>query len=137
MQKLFDLLLNKRRLLADKDLLGRWGQRRCEKFLKSKGLQKLARNFSCKAGEIDLIMVDFDGTIVFVEVKTRASEDFSPTESVITLDKRDKIYMTALHFLKAYKIEDRPCRFDVVTVVLGQAGPVQIRHYENAFVEPK
>ncbi len=137
MQKLFDLLLNRRRLLADKDSLGRWGERRCEKFLKSKGLQKLTRNFSCKAGEIDLIMVDFDGTIVFVEVKTRADESFEQTESVITLPKKDKMYITAQHFLKTYKIEDRPCRFDVVTVVLGQAGPVQIRHYENAFVEPK
>ena len=137
MQKLFDLLLNRRRLLADKDLLGRWGERRCEKFLKAKGLKKLTRNFSCKAGEIDLIMVDFDGTIVFVEVKTRADESFEPAESVITLPKKDRMYITAQHFLKTYKIEDRPCRFDVVTVVLGQTGPVQIRHYENAFTESK
>jgi len=134
MQMLSDLLLNRRKLLADAELLGRWGERRCEKFLKAKGLQRLTRNFSCKTGEIDLIMVDFDGTIVFVEVKTRANEDFGPTESVITLDKKDKMYLTALHFLRTHKIENRPCRFDVVTVVLGQAGPVQIKHYQNAFV---
>jgi Holliday junction resolvase-like predicted endonuclease len=40
----------------------------------------------------------------------------------------------ARYFLAAHKIEDRPLRFDVVTVVLGQVGRPQIRHYQNAFV---
>ena len=128
------LLLNKRRLLADRRLLGRWGEKRCEKFLKRKGLKKLARNFSCKAGEIDLIMVDTDGTIVFVEVKTRADESFGPTESAITPAKKVRMLRTARYFLATQNIEDRPFRFDVVTIVLGEKGQPQTRHYENAFV---
>ena len=79
-------------------------------------------------------MVDSDRTIVFVEVKTRADESFSPSESAITSSKKSKMIRTARYFLASYQIEDRPLRFDVVTVVLGQKGPVQIRHYENAFV---
>jgi len=131
---LFGFLLNKSKLLTDRKLLGAWGEKRCEKYLKAKGLKKLTRNFSCKAGEIDLVMVDADGTIVFVEVKTRASEDFEPVESVITSNKKNKLKIAARYFLAAYKIQNRPCRFDIVTIVLGQKGPVQIRHYENAFV---
>ena len=128
------LLPNKRRLPTDKEQLGRWGEKRSEKFLKRKGLKTLTRNFSCKTGEIDLVMVDQDGTLVFVEVKTRANEDFSPSESVVTKTKQNRMFRTARYFLATNNIENRPFRFDVVTIVLGDKGPEQIRHYENAFV---
>jgi len=120
--------------LADRKLLGRWGEKRGEKFLKSKGLKTLARNFSCKAGEVDLVMVDADGSIVFVEVRTKADESFSPPEETITYPKRAKLFRAARYFLATHHIEDRPLRFDVVTVVLGQTGRPQVRHYQNAFV---
>ncbi len=129
-----NLLLNRRKLLADRKLLGRWGEKRCEKFLKRKGLKCLARSFSCKSGEIDLVMVDADGAIVFVEVKTRASESLTPAESVITFAKKSRLTRAARYFLAANNIENRPYRFDVVTIVLDRAGREQIRHYENAFV---
>jgi len=79
-------------------------------------------------------MVDSDGTLVFVEVKTRANEDFSPSESAITKPKKTRMLRATRYFLAANEIEDRPYRFDVVTIVLGEKGPAQIRHYENAFV---
>ena len=129
-----DWLFNRRRLLADRERLGRWGERRCEKLLKSKGFRKLARNFSCKTGEIDLVMVDNDGGIVFVEVKTRADESFGPAESSVTTAKRARMSRAARYFLATHNIENRPYRFDVVTIVLGRKGRPQIRHYENAFV---
>ncbi len=131
---MFGWLLNRRKLLADRKLLGRWGEKRCERFLKSKGLKKLTHNFSCKSGEIDLVMADADGTVVFVEVKTRADESYEQAESAVTTAKRNKLNRTARYFLTTYNIENRPCRFDIVTIVVGQTGPVQIRHYENAFV---
>lgn len=128
------MLLNRRRLLADRKLLGRWGEKRCEKFLKRKGLKKLTNNFSCKTGEIDLIMVDTDGSIVFVEVRTKTDEAFGPPEESVTYPKRVKLSRTARYFLAAHKIEDRPYRFDVVSIVLGRTGRPEIKHYENAFV---
>jgi putative endonuclease len=128
------LLLNRRKLLADAKLLGRWGEKRCEKYLKSKGLKTLARNFSCKTGEIDLVMVDSDGSIVFVEVRTKAAETFEPPESSITAPKKARLARTARYFLATHNIEDRPFRFDVVTIVLGQTGQPTIKHYKNAFV---
>jgi len=127
-------LFKRRRLLADAKRLGRWGERRCAKFLKKKGLKKLAANYRCRAGEIDLVMVDGSGAIVFVEVKTRKDESFAPTEEVITRPKRQRMAMAARYFLASYNIESRPYRFDVVTIVLGPAGRPQIKHHENAFV---
>jgi len=128
------MILNRRRLLNDRARLGRWSERRCERFLKSKGLRTLTRNYSCKLGELDLVMVDGDGTIVFVEVRSRANEDFSTAEATITPAKRERLKHAVRYFLAVHKIEDRPLRFDVVTLILGPAGPPQIRHYENAFV---
>ena len=128
------ILLNKRKLLSDRRLLGKWGEKRCEKFLKRKGLKKLTNNFSCKSGEIDLVMVERDGGIVFVEVRTRVNENFGPVEASITSAKKGKLLRTAQYFLASNSIENRSFRFDVVTIVLNQAGREQIRHYENAFM---
>ncbi len=132
-----EILWNRRNLLADKKLLGQWGEKRSERLLKRKGLKTLTRNFSCKTGELDLVMVDIDGTVVFVEVRTksrREREPLSTPEETVTYPKRLKLLRTARYFLAAHKIEDRPFRFDVVAIVLGQKGRPQIRHYENAFV---
>jgi putative endonuclease len=131
---LFGLIFKRSKLLADIKLLGKWGERWCEKFLKQKGLKTLTRNYACKAGEIDLIMVDSDRSIVFVEVKTRTDEEFAPTEAVVTKPKMDKMAHTARYFLTAHEIQNRPYRFDIVTVTLGHRGPAQIRHYKNAFL---
>jgi putative endonuclease len=127
-------LLNRGKLLADRAKLGRWGEKRCESFLRKKGFKKLTRNYSCRGGEIDLVMVDSKGAVVFVEVKTRADEKLTPAESAITSAKKARMSRAARYFLAANKIEDRPFRFDVVAIVLGQKGRPQIRHYENAFV---
>jgi len=128
------MLLNRRKLLSDRKLLGRWGEKRCEKFLKGKGLKKLAGNFSCKTGEIDLVMVDTDGSIVFVEVRSKAEDSLVSPEQSITQTKKNRLVRAGRYFLKIHGIEDRPYRFDVVSIVLGRTGRPQIRHYENAFV---
>jgi len=137
---MFDFLFNfirrggRGKLLGDRYALGKWGERRCERFLKRKGLKTLTRNYACKAGEIDLIMVDTDRSIVFVEVKTRTDEEFAPAESVVTAPKMDKMSRTARYFISSYDIANRPYRFDIVAVTLGKRGPAQVRHYKNAFV---
>jgi putative endonuclease len=128
------IIFNRKKLLADTQALGKWGERQCEKFLKQKGLKTLTRNFFSKTGEIDIIMVDVDHSIVFVEVKTRTDEEFAPTESVVNRSKVEKMGRTARYFLSSNEIQNRPFRFDIVTVTLGRRGPVEIRHYKNAFV---
>ncbi len=128
------MFLIRRRLLNDKARLGRWGEKRCERFLQNKGMRTLIRNYACNVGELDLVMVAADGTLVFVEVRSRADETFGPVEATVTLAKRERVSKAARHFIAAHRIEDRPLRFDVITLVLGHHGPPQIRHYENAFV---
>lgn len=124
----------RRWLTANPKRLGRWGERQAERFLRRKGLKTLDRNARSRCGEIDRVMVDGDGTIVFVEVKTRLDEDFQPVETAITHTKKRRINNAIRFFEAAHHIENRPYRCDVVVVVLGPRCRPQIRHYEKAFV---
>lgn len=126
--------LFKKKLLNDREKTGSWGEKKAEKFLRKKGLKTLARNFSYKkTGEIDLIMVDSDRSLVFVEVRTRASEDFAAAEATVNYTKRNKIKKTAKMFLIKNELLERLWRFDVVTVVYNETRYPVIRHFENAF----
>jgi putative endonuclease len=82
-------------------------------FLTTQGLKLLARNYQCKAGEIDLIM-DHAGTIVFVEVRYRKSQRFGGAAMSVTPAKQRKVALAALHYLQREKRNNDPCRFDVI-----------------------
>ena len=122
-------------LLADPQRLGRWGERLAERLLRRKGFAVLDRNFRCPGGEIDIIAADQVGLVVFVEVKTRASERFSPVEAAVTRGKEKRMLIAARAFLSKHSLADRPCRFDFLGIVLEPEGP-DIRHYEGAFRLP-
>ena len=125
----------RKRLLADPHRLGRWGQDRAEKYLRCRrGLRTIARNYSFSGGELDLVMAEKDGTIVFIEVKTRRNEDFFPAVAAVNQKKRHKITRTAKRFLRQFNISERALRFDIITVILGDKGRPEIQHYPNAFV---
>lgn len=121
-------------LLADIRRLGRWGQRRAERHLKGRGCRTIARNWSAATGELDLVVCEAGSTLVFVEVKTRRSEDYAPAVAAVNYKKQRKIARTAKRFLTQYHLSDRPVRFDVVTVILPLRGAVEITHYPAAFV---
>jgi putative endonuclease len=62
-------------------------------------MEFLVGNLCVKEGEIDLIMDD-DGTFVFVEVKTRGSSQYGTPEESVTRAKWDRIFLAALHYLE-------------------------------------
>jgi putative endonuclease len=82
------------------------------------GLKLLQRNYRTPGrggGEIDLIMRDSDGTVVFVEVRQRAGAMFGGAAASISLTKRNRIIFAAKYYLM--KLPRLPaCRFDVVLV---------------------
>jgi putative endonuclease len=86
--------------------------------LQSAGLKLLQRNYRTPGrggGEIDLIMRDADGTLVFVEVRQRAGAQFGGAAASISLTKRNRIIYAAKYYLM--KLPRLPaCRFDVVLV---------------------
>ena len=96
--------------------LGLDGESRALKFLRRKGLVELERNFHCRRGELDLIMLDGQ-VLVFVEVRLRRSGGLTlPAESV-DRRKQQRIVAAALAFLsRRPQFARRVMRFDVVAL---------------------
>jgi len=112
--------------------VGRRGEKLTRRYLKKQGYRFIAGNYATRQGEIDLIMQD-EETIVFVEVKTRKNEDFAHGEKAVNYPKQKHLSAAARHFIHKNRLQDRPCRFDVVAVALPEKGKPVIRHWPNAF----
>lgn len=81
-------------------------------YLVDHGLQTVRRNFSCRGGEIDLIMRDRD-CLVFVEVRYRRSGAFGGALASVDARKRRRLLLAAQHYIASSGWRG-PCRFDVV-----------------------
>ena len=95
-------------------LRGRQAENFAALFLQQQGLKLVARNYRCRFGEIDLIARD-GKTLVFVEVRMRASDQFGGAAASITAGKRRKLLRTARHYL-AGAAHTPACRFDALLV---------------------
>jgi putative endonuclease len=76
---------------------------------------RVARGPSARGGEVDLVMRDRDGTLVFVEVRVRGDARFGGAAASIGSAKRQRLVFAASHFLRRLA-DPPPCRFDVVAV---------------------
>ncbi len=86
----------------------------CCRYLKSQGLKLLSTNFSCRAGEIDIIMLD-KKMLVFVEVRFRKNNLFGGGLESITPSKQLKLRKTAEFYLQQ-NTQYKNARFDVVSM---------------------
>lgn len=112
--------------------LGVRGELVARRHLKKNGLKFLAANFRSQRGEIDLIYRDGD-CLVFVEVKTRSSEDWARPADAVDEEKRRRISMAALDYLRRIGNPKIRVRFDIVEVVLEDDKNPTVRHLPNAF----
>jgi len=113
---------------------GKWGEKVVAVYLRKKGYKLLGWRIRIgRRDEFDIIARD-GAELVFVEVKTRASEDFGRPAAAVDRHKRHVLSRAAVRYLKKLR-NPRVCfRFDVVEVVghIGDKEPL-IRHIENAF----
>jgi putative endonuclease len=103
---------------TDKQLTGANGEQQALAYLKKQGLRLVEANFSCKCGEIDLIMRDGD-SLVFVEVRQRADRNHGGAAASISLAKQRRIVWAAQFYLQRHAVVP-PCRIDVVAIDCGQ-----------------
>ncbi len=115
----------------DTKALGKAGEEAAANYLVQQGCMVLARNFRLRSGEIDLIAEE-DGTIVFVEVKTRTTMRCGRPAAAVNYHKQQKIIRTAEFFLRQRHLSGRPCRFDVMEVFACD-GQFRINHLKGAF----
>lgn len=106
--------------------LGERGEALAIEHLRSRGYQIVAANFSLPIGrntrdaivnaEIDIVAYD-EATLCFVEVKTRASDEFAPPQANVDLRKRRQIARAARGYRRMFGLMNAPYRYDVLTVV--------------------
>jgi putative endonuclease len=111
---------------------GSEGESEALTHLKRAGLKLIARNYRCKAGEIDLIMLD-GRTLALIEVRYRSTLNFGGAAASVTWRKQRRIIMAARHLmLTRADLRRYPARFDVVAISSGIRG-VEIEWIKAAF----
>ena len=115
-------------------LLGGWGEALAAEYLRRKRYEIVAQGYSCRFGEIDLIVKNRK-FLAFVEVKLRKSDRFAAAMEYVDRRKQDRIRMTASIYLSHNETKLQP-RFDVFEIYAPQGMDTpdpEIIHLEDAF----
>ena len=110
---------------------GYLGQHFAEKFLTQKGYRIISKNFRCRFGELDLIAT-YKNTLIFIEVKTRTSQEFGEPQEAVGFYKLRSIIKVGEYFKSLHPKLPEALQIDVVAVSLNaQQKPAKIEHFEN------
>jgi putative endonuclease len=112
--------------------LGISGEKLACETLSRQGYAILATRYRTRVGEIDIVARDGE-TLVFVEVKTRTSENFGIPAEAVTWRKQRRIVTMARWYLTETRLHGCLCRFDVVTVLWRAGAPPDVEVVKNAF----
>jgi putative endonuclease len=116
-----------------KDELGRYGEDLAAAHLVAAGMELLDRNWRCREGELDVVAREPDGTVVFVEVKTRSSTWFGEPAEAVGPVKARRLRALACRWLLEHPSGGCPLRFDVVSIVRRRGYAPQVDHLREAF----
>ena len=112
--------------------LGRFGEDVAARHLEDAGLQLLARNWRCRAGELDIVAWDpTDRCVVFCEVKTRSGSGYGTPAEAVTAAKGRRLRRLAAVWLAQGQGPRGDVRFDVVEVLRDRQAPLQVRHLKQ------
>jgi putative endonuclease len=114
-----------------RQFLGKMGEDLACDELARRGYEILERRYRTRYGEIDIVARS-GPSLVFVEVKAREGREFGGGEAAVTVCKQQRIVRMAIDFLARRNLQDRPCRFDVVTIDF-EGGRPKIEVYPHAF----
>ena len=120
------------RVTYQRQLLGLVGEDIAARTLEARGYAILERRFRTDRGEIDIVATDGE-TLVFVEVKARADQEFGSAAECVTPAKQRQVARMAAEYLAVRHVTDRPCRFDVVAIDLALSSDPKVTVYPGAF----
>jgi putative endonuclease len=123
---------------AARQVMGRKGEKVAERWLMVHGWGIAERRFRNGRRDIDLVATraEREGsgrTVAFVEVKTRASDDFGGPVSAVNWRKQRELSRSAKVWISRFEKPGDTFRFDVIGVIL-EAEKVRVQHVENAFL---
>lgn len=112
--------------------IGKLGEMKAKNYLRRRGYQILETNYRTRAGELDMIAKEKD-CLVFVEVKTRTSDEYGAPAEAVSYYKQQHMLKSAKYYLSRHG-GDCECRFDVIEVRLTNHGLfklAKINHLKN------
>lgn len=112
--------------------LGRKGEEAAAAYLERTGMTVVERNWSCKGGEVDIVALDGE-SIVFVEVKTRASHRAGTPEEAVSPAKQKRYVKIANAYTSHAGVVDPIVRFDVIAITPIAEDRALLRHHRAAF----
>lgn len=118
--------------MHNKDL-GRRGEEAAARFLERRGMEILERNWTCLAGEADLIAKEDDEVLHFVEVKTRSNIEKGFPSEAVTQQKRERYERIALDYLAQCEVSEVSVMFDIISIVATGNNRAFLRYHRNAF----
>lgn len=111
---------------------GRIGEDLAHRHLRDRGCVIVARNYRSPSGSGEIDLVVWHGeTLVFVEVKTRATGEYGDPDRAVDAEKRRHLRAAARHYASRVQVEWEKTRFDVVSILL--ARPPKVNWIRDAF----
>ena len=116
--------------MAIHNYIGSWGEMMAQRYLLLRDYHIRDVDWHCGHCDSDIVAEKL-GFIIFVEVKTRTSDDFAAPEDAVDRDKIRHLLATGNAYMGMYKL-DMPCQFDVITIV-GNEQSYRVHHIKQAF----
>ena len=116
--------------MAAHNELGKWGEDLAAAYLQGKGYIIINRDWKSGHRDIDIIVKDEAGTIVFVEVKTRRNRVFGEPEEAIDYRKMQSLQLAINHYIKSHNIND-DVRFDIISIIGTTDSEPDINHIKD------
>ena len=117
--------------MAQHNDFGKNGELLAEQFLEGCGYEILDQNWTFGKSEVDLIAY-IDKKIIFVEVKTRSSNNFGEPEDFVSHAKQRQMELAADEYINLMNF-DGEVRFDIISILFDNTGKHTLRHIEDAF----
>ena len=120
--------------MAKHNILGKEGENYAAEYLDEQGYEILDRNWMCGHKDLDIV-ASKDGTLVFVEVKTRSTMDWGDPEEAVNEKKIRNLVHAADAYIR-YNRLDMDVRFDIISIIMDDTGFYRVEHIEQAFFPP-
>ena len=119
-------------MTRQRQFLGELGEDLAVRELTTRGYAILERRYRTRHGEIDIV-AEHGATLVFIEVRARATAEFGRAAETVDDRKKRKVTAMAAEYVARHRVTGRPCRFDVVAIDKAMGPKPEITVYPNAF----
>ena len=110
---------------------GNRGEQIAADYLTDRGIKIIGRNIRTNYGEIDIIGEENE-VLLFIEVKTRRSNEYGYPEEAVNYKKREHMENSALEYIQLNEDADTDWRIDVIAINVGKNKEVKVRWFKNA-----